>query len=185
MSKKSPWQTVTTREVYDNAWINVTEAQVINPSGTLGIYGKVHFKNRAIGIVPIDEAGNTWLVGQYRYTLDEYSWEIPEGGGPAGEDILESAKRELKEETGLTADSWTLLMKLHTTNSVSDEEGYVFMAEGLTEGETCFEETEDIEIMKLPLSSAIQMVFDGKITDAISVSALLFLHAKLFGKDFS
>jgi 8-oxo-dGTP pyrophosphatase MutT (NUDIX family) len=170
----NPWTTLTTREVYANKWITVTEHDVLNPAGGKGIYGKVHFKNKAIGIIPVDEHGNTWLVGQYRYTLNEYSWEIPEGGGAMDTEPLEAAKRELKEETGLTANKWTLLMRIHTSNSVTDEEGFVFLAEDLTQGEDDREETEaDLVVKKLSLQEAISMVIDGKITDSISVAGLL------------
>jgi 8-oxo-dGTP pyrophosphatase MutT (NUDIX family) len=170
---ENPWKTKSTETIYQNPWIILEEHQVLNPSGNDGIYGKVTFKNKALAIVPIDHELNTWLVGQYRYTLDEYSWEIPMGGGPVGQDDLDSAKRELKEETGLSAKKWTNIMRLHTSNSVTDEEGFVFLAEELTQGETEFEETEQLQIIKLPIKDAIQKVMDGEITDAISVAALL------------
>lgn len=146
---------------------------MVNPSGKDGIYGKVIFKNKALAIVPIDENLNTWLVGQYRYTLDEYSWEIPMGGGLLEHDVLDSAKRELKEETGLSAKKWTKIMRIHTSNSVTDEEGFIFLAEELSQGETEFEETEQLHIVKLPLKEAIQKVMDGEITDCISIAGLL------------
>lgn len=176
---QNPWQTLDKREVYDNKWIHVEEHQVINPGGGSGIYGVVGFKNKAIGIIPIDELGNTWLVGQFRYTLNEYSWEIPMGGGPIEQDPLESAKRELKEETGLSAIQWESIMRIHTSNSVTDEEGFIFLAQGLNQGETEFEESEDLSILKLPLKEAVQMVVEGKITDAISIAGLLLVARKL------
>jgi 8-oxo-dGTP pyrophosphatase MutT (NUDIX family) len=179
--EENPWTKLSEKEYYDNAWISVSEHQIINPSRKPGIYGKVHFKNKAIGIVPIDDDGNTWLVGQYRYTLDEYSWEIPMGGGPEGEDIIESAKRELKEETGLIASEWKNILRIHTSNSVTDEEGFIFLAKGLEQGETEFEETEKLEIKKLPLSEAVQMVMDGEITDSLSIAGLLKVHLMLKG----
>jgi 8-oxo-dGTP pyrophosphatase MutT (NUDIX family) len=150
MSEQSnPWKTLSTKTIYDNPWINVREDKVINPSGNNGIYGVVSFKNKAIGIVPVDKEGYTYLVGQYRYTLNEYSWEIPEGGGPIGIEPLESAKRELKEETGFTAKKWTNLGRLHTSNSVTDEEGFIFLAEDLMDGESEPEETEKLEVRKV------------------------------------
>lgn len=170
---KNPWKQISSKEIYQNSWIEVYEDQVINPRGGQGIYGKVLFKNKAIGIVPLDREGNTWLVGQYRYTLNEYSWEIPMGGGDRHRDPLDSAKRELKEETGLTAQTWTKLMRIHTSNSITDEEGFIYIAQDLEEGETEFDETEDLEIMKLPLSEAVDMVMDGRITDAISIAGIL------------
>lgn len=171
--KENPWKTKKTILVYENPWIKVEENQIINPAGRDGIYGTVHFKNRAMAIIPIDENGNTWLIGQFRYCLNEYSWEIPMGGGPIGSDFLESAMRELKEETGLIADKWTELLKIHTSNSVTDEVGVVYLAENLTEGETEFEETEILQIKKLPFKEALEMVMSGEITDSISLAGIL------------
>ena len=171
---KNPWTTLSGELKYDNPWISVTEYQVINPSGGRGIYGKVHFKNRAIGVVPVDKDLNTWLVGQYRYTLNEWHWEIPEGGGNPDEDPEVGAQRELREETGLIANHWQKILHFHTSNSVTDEEGYIFLAEDLKEGESALEDTEaDLKVWKLPLKDALQMVLDGKITDGMSVMALL------------
>jgi 8-oxo-dGTP pyrophosphatase MutT (NUDIX family) len=170
----NPWKTISEQRVYENPWIRVEEHQVLNPAGGRGIYGKVHFKNKAIGIVAIDQEDNTWLVGQWRYPLNEWSWEIPEGGGPNETAVLESAKRELKEETGLAATKWTMIQRVHLSNSVSDEEGFIFLAEGLTAGEKELEDTEaDMKVWKLPFIDSLQMVFDGKITDSLSVMGIL------------
>ena len=169
----NPWQTLGTEVRYQNPWISVREDQVLNPGGGRGIYGVVSMKNKALGIVPLDAEGNTWLVGQYRYPLNEYSWEIPMGGGLVEHDILASAQRELKEETGLLAARWTRIARLHTSNSVTDEEGFVFLAEDLTQGELEPEETEDLRLWKLPLTEAIRMVMADRITDAVSVAGLL------------
>ena len=169
----NPWHTLSTEVKYHNPWISVREDQVLNPGGGRGIYGVVSMKNKALGIVPVDADGNTWLVGQYRYPLNEYSWEIPMGGGLLEHDILESAQRELKEETGLTAARWTRIARLHTSNSVTDEEGFVYLAEDLTAGELEPEETEDLRLWKLPLAEAIRMVMDDRITDGVSVAGLL------------
>lgn len=173
---KNPWQTLSTQPIYENPWIKVREDQIINPKGGRGIYGVVSFKNKAIGIIPIDAEGNTYLIGQYRYTVNEYSWEIPMGGGPMAVDILESAKRELKEETGFTAQRWTNIGRMHTSNSITDEEGFVFLAEDLIAGETEFEETEDLQIRKLPFDEAVRLVMDNKITDCISIAGLLMAN---------
>jgi 8-oxo-dGTP pyrophosphatase MutT (NUDIX family) len=169
----NPWKKISEKEIYENPWIHVAEHQVINPSGRNGIYGKVSFKNMAIGIVPLDRDGFTWLVGQYRYTLDEYTWEIPTGGGPMNQDILESAKRELKEETGLKAEKWTNILRIHTSNSVTDEEGFVFLAEELTKGEPQFDETEELEIRRIPFREALDMVMRNEITDSLSLAGIL------------
>ena len=170
---ENPWQTLNSRVVYDNKWIEVRHEDVINPSGGAGVYGKVHFKNKAIGIVALDEAGFTYLVGQYRYPLKAYSWEIPEGGCPAGEDPLQAAQRELKEETGLLAARWTPIGTVHLSNSVSDEEGFLFLAEELTQAEQEPEETEQLQVQKIALNEAVGLVTEGKITDSLSVIGLL------------
>ena len=176
---QNPWTVKSSRDIYDNPWIKVVEDQVIRPNNTEGIYGKVQFKNKALGIVPVDDQLNTWLVGQYRYTLNEYSWEIPTGGVPFAEDTLEGAKRELREETGITAQTWTRLFRIHTSNSVTDEYGYIYMAEDLTVGDTEWDETEVLVIKKISLQEAIDMIMDGKISDSMSISGLLHVGRRL------
>ena len=176
---KNPWITHSSKIIYDNPWITLTEHDVTNPGGGKSLYGKVHYKNWALGIIPLDEDQNTWLVGQYRYTLDEYSWEIPMGGGSLDIPILESAKRELKEETGLSANKWTEICRIHTSNSVTDETGIAFLAQELTEGETEFEETEDLKVRKLPFKEAVAMCDKGEITDSLSVAAIYRLDRML------
>ncbi|PRY13117.1 8-oxo-dGTP pyrophosphatase MutT (NUDIX family) [Pontibacter ummariensis] len=169
----NPWTTLSSKDIYQNPWIRVREDQVLNPKGGEGIYGVVSMRNKAIGIIPIDDEGYTYLIGQYRYPLNEYSWEIPMGGGPMEDDILDSAKRELKEETGFTAAKWTNICRLHTSNSVTDEEGFVFLAQELTSGETAFEETEELHIKRVPFEEAVRMAMNNEITDAISVAGIL------------
>lgn len=171
--EQNPWKTSKIDPIYENPWIKVEHHDVINPAGNEGVYGKVHFKNRAMGIIPIDNDGNTWLIGQFRYTLNEYAWEIPMGGGPMDEDKLDSAKRELKEETGLVALKWNEIMKIHTSNSVTDEVGFVYLAEDLTQEEAEFEETEVLKIKKLPFIEVLAMVMNGEITDGISIAGIL------------
>lgn len=179
---ESPWITHKTRPVYENPWIGVTESEVTNPGGGAGIYGVVHFKNRAIGVVPVDEDGFTWLVGQFRYPLNTYEWEIPEGGCPTGESPLDAARRELEEETGLRAGRFRLLLDgIALSNSVTDERATIYLATDLTAGIANPEESEALLIRRLPLSEAIAMVSRGEITDAISVIALLALAAEGFG----
>ena len=173
MSEKPTWKTLSSEIVYDNPWITVQHDEVVAPTGKHGIYGKVHYKNYAIGILPVDEDQHTWLVGQHRYPLDEYTWEIPEGGGLVGQDILTAAKRELREEVGLIANKWQEIQRLHLSNSVSDEMGVIFLATDLETTSVQHDETEVISIKRMPLSEAIDLVKDGTITDTMSVIALL------------
>jgi 8-oxo-dGTP pyrophosphatase MutT (NUDIX family) len=178
----NPWHVIGSKAVYENPWISVTEFDVINPSGGAGIYGKVHFKNRALGIIPMDNEGQIWLVGQFRFTLDAFSWEIPEGGGPLGTDPLESAKRELKEETGLIADNWEKLLEIHLSNSVSDEFGIIYLATGLRQGVAEPEETEKLHIKKISLEDAFNMVLKHQITDSMSIAAIQHLWIRKLDK---
>jgi len=172
----NPWKILSSQMIYQNPWIELTEHQVINPNGGHGIYGVVHFKNIAIGIIPLDEHFNTWIVGQYRFPLNEYSWEIPEGGGKLDIPILESAKRELLEECGIIANQWDCILKMHLSNSVSDEVGYVFVARDLSFTHSSPEETEQLEVQKLPFQSLYQKVMNGEITDSLSVAGVLKLR---------
>jgi len=169
----NPWTILAQRAIYDNKWIGLTEYDVINPGGGKGIYGKVHFKSLAIGILPLDEELNTWLVGQYRFPLDQYSWEIPEGGGDPAVPPVESAQRELLEETGLVAKEWTPIIELHLSNSVTDEKAIIFLARQLEQREPEPEETEQLVVRKVPFAEAYRMVEEGIITDSMSVAAIL------------
>lgn len=169
----NPWQVKGEKNIYDNPWIGVTEYDVINPSGGQGIYGKVHFKGLAIGILPLDEHLHTYLVGQYRFTLNQYSWEMPEGGGDPTIEPVFSAQRELLEETGLVAGRWDKLLEMHLSNSVSDEHAIIFLARDLTQHTPCPEETEQLQVRKVHFEEAYQMVEQGKITDSMSVAAIL------------
>jgi 8-oxo-dGTP pyrophosphatase MutT (NUDIX family) len=173
---KNPWKILSSDIKYTNPWIEVTEHKVLNPSGNKGIYGTVHFKNIAIGILAINEKDELILVGQYRFPLNKYSWEIPEGGGNPSIDTLISAQRELLEETGLKAAKWTKLLDIHTSNSVSDEVGIVYLAEELTLFDAEPEETEELQLKTVTLKEAVQMVMDGAITDSISMAAILKLQ---------
>ena len=172
---KSLWIKKRSLKVFENPWIVLHDEQVINPRGGESQYGRIHFKHAAMGIIPMDDDLNTYLVGQWRYPLNAYSWEIPMGGGQLDQDLLGSAKRELLEETGITATRWQELSKVHLSNSVSDEVGYIYLAKGLTFGATQFDESEDLMIKKLPLKKAIEMCLEGSITDSLSLIGLLKL----------
>ena len=168
----NPW-TVRRADVrYDNRWIRVTHHEVLTPAGAPGIYGTVHYKNLAIGVVPVAADGTTWLVGQYRFPLEAYSWEIPEGGGAHGVDPQLSAARELAEETGLVARSWLPVLEMDLSNSVSDERAIAYVAWDLTEGPSSPEPTERLEVRRLPLTELFGLVRAGHIRDALSVATL-------------
>ncbi|MBC7911195.1 MAG: NUDIX hydrolase [Pyrinomonadaceae bacterium] len=169
--EKSPWQTLSSRVVYDNPWISVREDAVIRPDGIPGIYGVVHYKNTAVGVLAVED-DFVYLVGQYRYPLEQYSWEIPEGGCAEDEDYLEAAKRELEEETGLLARKWTKLGQAHLSNSVSDELSVWFLATNLSHVTQRPEGTEKLRILRVTISDAMRMALEGRITDAISLMAL-------------
>lgn len=147
--------------------------EVLQPDGQPGIYGKVHFKNLAVGIIPIDNEGNTWIVGQYRFVLDQYTWEIPMGGCPVGTDPVATARRELIEETGIRAERFEKILELHLSNAVCDELGIAFIARGLTLGEAEPDGSEEIVLKKLPFDELYELVLNGTITDALSCCAVL------------
>ncbi len=176
------WQTLSSKIHYDNPWIRVTEHQVINPSGNQGIYGKVHFKNLAVGIIPIDEHGNIYLVGQFRYTLGQYSIEIPEGGSLSTQLPLDAAKRELKEETGISAGSWEHILTMHLSNSVTDEKAILYLATDLKFGDPSPEDTEKLDQICIPLDKALEMVMKHEITDSMSVSGILYAKMRILQK---
>lgn len=173
MNTENPWKTLTSKKIYDNNWISLTEHQVVNPNGGEGIYGEVHFKNLAIGILPLDENYYTWIVGQYRFPLKAYSWEIIEGGGALHVDPIESAQRELAEESGIIAQKFTEIQRMHLSNSVSDELAIIYVAQDLQLGKSSPEETEELTIRKLHFNEVYAMVMNGTITDSVSVAAIL------------
>jgi 8-oxo-dGTP pyrophosphatase MutT (NUDIX family) len=175
----NPWKVLAQKPIYENAWISLTEYDVLNPSGGHGIYGKVHFRHLAVGVLPLDDKLNTYLVGQYRFPLSQYSWEIPEGGAEEGEDPLDAAKRELEEETGIRAGLWTGLLSMHLSNSVTDEFAVIYLARQLEQHRALPEATEKLEIKKMAFDEAYRMVDQGLITDSMSVAAILNLRLML------
>jgi len=175
----NPWKTNSDQIVYQNNWIEVHHQEVTTPSGTDGIYGVVHFKNLAIGIIPLDQDNNTWVVGQYRYPLKKYSWEIPEGGGIIGVDPLHSAKRELLEECGIIAQDWEKLLEMDLSNSATDEHAILYVARNLSFTHAEPEETEDLQVKKIPFQELFQLVMNGQTQDAMTVAAVLKLKILL------
>lgn len=164
-----PWRIAKARTVYDNPWIRVIDHEVSHPDGMPGQYGVVRFKNRAVGVLPIADDGTTWLVGQHRFPLDAYSWELPEGGGPLAEDPLEAAKRELAEETGLTARLWAPLVEMDISNSVTDEVAICYLACELREGPAQPDSSEELEIRRIPFRELVNEVLGGRIRDSLTV----------------
>lgn len=167
--RSGPWTRRSRRVAYDNPWITIWHDEVIRPDGQPGIYGVVHFEGLAVGVVVFDDDDRILLVGQHRYTLDAMSWEIPEGGVPAGEGALDGAARELREETGVVADDWRELARLHTSNSVTDETGILFTARAVSQGAADPEGTEELEVRWVPFGEALEMTLDGRITDAMAI----------------
>lgn len=170
--RSSGWRRRTRRTAYQNPWITVWHDEVTRPDGQPGIYGVVHFANLAVGVVAIDAEDRVVLVGQDRYTLDAWSWEIPEGGVPMDEEPVEGARRELREETGFEAAEWREIGRVHLSNSVTDEAGTLFVATGLTAGQATPDGTEAIEVRHVPFGEALEMTLDGRITDILSVVAI-------------
>ena len=167
-----PWTRRSRRVAYENPWITIWHDEVTRPDGEPGIYGVVHFANLAVGVLALDEIGRVLLVGQHRYALDRYSWEIPEGGVPAGESALDGARRELREETGIEAADWVEIGRAHLSNSVSDEEAVIYLATDLSDGIATPDGTEALSIRWLPFDEVLAMTLDGRITDALTIMAV-------------
>jgi 8-oxo-dGDP phosphatase len=171
--EKNPWTVISRKTVYETPWISVAHHEVINRSGAEGIYGTIHYKNYAIGILALDEHNNTWIVGQYRFPMEEYTWEIPEGGGPIGIDPLISAKRELLEEAGIEAKQWQLIQHMQLSNSASDEVAFLFLARDLSYHKPEPDETEVLQQRRISFNELYLMVQDGRVNDSLTVAAVL------------
>jgi 8-oxo-dGTP pyrophosphatase MutT (NUDIX family) len=176
MTEHDPWTVLTEKRPYENPWITIHHREVLTPSGAPGIYGIVRFKRLAVGVLPIDDAGRVHLVGQWRPPLGEYSWEMPEGGADPGETAETTARRELKEETGLTCDRLIPILKMALSNSVTDERAVLFLGLGLNPGLAAPEDTEALAHKVLPFRAVLDLVLTGAITDAMTVAAVLRAH---------
>ena len=174
MSKdpRDPWTNLASRTAYETPWIRIEHRDVLTPSGKPGVYGIVRFANWAIGVLPVDALGFVPLVGQWRVPLGQWSWEIPEGGGPKDQEPAESARRELREETGFTAGTLQEILRLQLSNSVTDEEAICFLATDLTPGEAEPEDTEVLQHRMMHFSELLAAVVAGEITDSLTVACV-------------
>jgi 8-oxo-dGTP pyrophosphatase MutT (NUDIX family) len=179
MDEFGPWKRRSVSQRYDNPWIRVEHHEVLTPSGSDGVYGVVQFKNLAIGVIPLDEDQNTWIVGQYRYPHQAYSWEIPEGGGPLGIDPVLSAQRELAEEVGLRAARWDLILEMDLSNSVTDERCLIYLARDLEPCSAHPDETEELAVQRIAFAELHRGVLDGRFRDSITVAGVLKLKCLL------
>ena len=170
------WKEISKKTVYENPWIEVSESEVLTPKGKKEIYGKVHFKKKTVGILPIIDENKTILVGQHRFPTDSYSWEIPMGGVDLDEVPLDAAKRELKEETGIVADKWVKFLHLETSNSVSDEEAIVFYCHTISMVEQNPDDAEILEMKILDFNESLKKVNRREIKDAVSIAAILKMN---------
>lgn len=183
MQTRGPWQILDEKMIHETPWIRIDHHDVLTPAGTPGIYTTVDFKNWAIGIIPIDDEGYTYIVGQYRFPLQEYSWEIPEGGGGKEATLLASAQRELREETGISAEHWEMIYEFNTSNSITNERAFVFLATGLSFGEAHPEENEELETRKIHFSELVDMVYRNEVKDSLTIIGVLMAAKKLMGQD--
>ncbi len=169
----NPWKIIDKQTAYNNDWIEVTHHNVLHSSGKNGVYGTVHFKKLALGVLVLDEENNTGIVGQYRFPLNQYTWEIPEGGGLLDVDPLTSIKRELLEETGIKADLWIHIQSLQLSNSATDEIAHLYVAKNLTYQKPAPDEDETLQQQKISFDELYNWVYNGKVTDALTVAAVL------------
>ncbi|MFY7761366.1 NUDIX domain-containing protein [Aquidulcibacter sp.] len=172
MSETDPFQILSAHIAYQNPWISVEHQDVLRPDGRPGIYGIVRFANRAVGVLPIDETGHVWMVGQFRRPVEAWSWEMPEGGVPYEEDIEAGARRELEEEVGVRAETLVKVLEMDLSNSVCDETATCFVAYGLSRGNLAPEGTEVLTIKQLHFTQLLAEVEAGKIRDALTVATV-------------
>lgn len=176
--KVGPWRVTSERMVFENPWLRLVDHKVVHPDGSPGEYGVVRFSNLAIGILPIDKDGMVTLVGQHRFPHDDYSWELPEGGGDLKTDPLISAQRELAEETGLSARNWAPLCAFDISNSVTDERAVCFLAWNLRQGAAAPEPSEALTMKRVSFKTLLDMVLSGEISDSLTIVMTLTAYVK-------
>jgi ADP-ribose pyrophosphatase len=173
IEERGPWKVLSKKKIYESPWVMLEHHDIIHPGNEQGIYSVIHFQNRAMGVIPLDENYNTWIVGQYRYPINRYSWEIPEGGVPFHEEPLKGIQRELLEETGITATSWQHILTMHLSNSSTDEIGLIYVARDLSFQSSNPDSDEELVVRKLPFEELYQMVINGEVTDSMAVAGVL------------
>ena len=172
----NPWIVKGVTQAFANDWFRIDEHDVIRPDGARGYYGVIRVRRLAVGVLPIDAEGCVHLVGQWRFPLGRYSWEMPEGGAEPGEDARGCAERELAEETGLRAREWVQILEMDLSNSLTDEQAVIFIATDLSPGEVDPDPTEVLKSRKAPFSEVLERVADGRIRDSLTVAAVLRAH---------
>ena len=170
------WRSLTAQTVFQNPWIRIESHDVIAPTGNPAHYGLVKFANRAIAVLPLHDDGTVSLVGQARFAVNAYSWELPEGGGPHDEDPSQAAMRELREETGLVAADLREILSFDMSNSVTDEVAVCFLATGLSQSETAPDETEAFEYARVPFKTLLDAAIKGQVRDGLTVVSVLRVH---------
>jgi ADP-ribose pyrophosphatase len=171
-----PFTIIASKIAYENAWIKVEHQEIIRPDGAPGVYGIVHFANRAVAVLPLEANGDVWLVGQWRRPLNAWSWEIPEGGVPFDEDLEAGARRELEEEAGLIAGTFLKVLEFDTSNCVTDEVGTSYIAYDLTQGTLAPDPTEVLSLRRVHFTDLLAEIDQGLIRDGPTLATVLRAH---------
>jgi 8-oxo-dGTP pyrophosphatase MutT (NUDIX family) len=182
--RNGPWRVHGARLVYENPWLRIIDHKITHPDGSPGQYGVVRYKNKSVGVLPIDDEGRVRLIGQHRFPFDHYSWELPEGGCPPTEEPLQAARRELEEEADLKAASWLPLVEAELSNSISDEVAICYLAFDLSEGKADPEPSEVLKLRTVTFRELLDEVLSGQIRDSLTVMMALAAHARALKGEF-